>query len=45
MNIDIFCDEPKNEAFFKMPKALFAENYKSLSAEAKLSRVYHTVIP
>ena len=36
MNIDIFCDEPKNEAFFKMPKALFAENYKSLSAEAKL---------
>ena len=36
MNIDIFYDEPKKEAFFKMPKALFTEKYKNLSAEAKL---------
>ena len=25
-----------NEAFFKMPKVLFTDKYKSLSAEAKL---------
>ncbi|MBQ8504247.1 MAG: replication initiator protein A [Clostridia bacterium] len=36
MSIDIFYDEPKNEAFFKMPKVLFSEKYKDLSAEAKL---------
>lgn len=36
MNIDIFYDEPKKEAFFKMPKLLFTEKYKDLSAEAKL---------
>lgn len=25
-----------NEAFFKMPKVLFSENFKNLSAEAKI---------
>ena len=33
--ITIFA-EVDNEAFFKMPKVLFTDKYKSLSAEAKL---------
>lgn len=36
MCIDIYYDEPKCESFFKMPKALFTEKFKDLSAEAKL---------
>ena len=36
LNIDIFYDEPKSNIFFKMPKVLFTDEYKDLSAEAKL---------
>ena len=36
LNIDIVCDEPQSKIFFKMPKVLFTEKYKDLSAEAKL---------
>ena len=36
LNIDIFYEEPQSNIFFKMPKVLFTEEYKDLSAEAKL---------
>ena len=36
LNIDIVYDEPQSNIFFKMPKLLFADEYKDLSAEAKL---------
>ena len=36
LNIDIVYEEPQSQIFFKMPKVLFAEKYKGLSAEAKL---------
>ena len=36
LNIDIFYEEPQSKIFFKMPKVLFTEEYKDLSAEAKL---------
>ena len=36
LNIDIFYEEPQSNIFFKMPKVLFTEAYKDLSAEAKL---------
>ena len=36
LNIDIVYEEPQSQIFFKMPKVLFTERYKGLSAEAKL---------
>ena len=36
LNIDIVYKEPQSQIFFKMPKVLFTERYKGLSAEAKL---------
>lgn len=36
LNIDIVYEEPKSKIFFKMPKVLFTDEYKALSAEAKL---------
>ena len=36
LNIDIFFEEPQSKIFFKMPKVLFTDEYKDLSAEAKL---------
>lgn len=36
LNININYEEQQNKIFFKMPKALFTERYKGLSAEAKL---------
>ena len=36
LNIDIVYEEPQSKIFFKMPKVLFADEYKDLSAEAKL---------
>lgn len=36
LNINIKDKEHQDKIFFKMPKALFAERYKGLSAEAKL---------
>lgn len=36
LNIDIVYEEPQSQIFFKMPKMLFTEEYKDLSAEAKL---------
>ena len=36
LNIDIFYEEPQSNIFFKMPKVLFTDKYKGLSAEAKL---------
>ena len=36
LNIDIVYDEPQSKIFFKMPKVLFTDEYKNLSAEAKL---------
>lgn len=36
LNIDIVYEEPQSKIFFKMPKVLFTEEYKDLSAEAKL---------
>ncbi len=36
LNIDIFYEEPQSNIFFKMPKLLFTDEYKDLSAEAKL---------
>ena len=36
LNIDIVYDEPQSNIFFKMPKLLFTDEYKDLSAEAKL---------
>ena len=36
LNIDIVYEEQQRQIFFKMPKVLFAEKYKGLSAEAKL---------
>ena len=36
LNIDIVYDEPQSKIFFKMPKVLFKDEYKNLSAEAKL---------
>ena len=36
LNIDIFYEEPQSKIFFKMPKVLFTDKYKGLSAEAKL---------
>ena len=36
LNIDIVYEEPQSKIFFKMPKMLFTEEYKDLSAEAKL---------
>ena len=36
LNIDIVYEEPQSKIFFKMPKVLFTDKYKGLSAEAKL---------
>ena len=36
LNIDIVYEEPQIKIFFKMPKVLFTDEYKDLSAEAKL---------
>ena len=36
LNIDIVYEEPQSNIFFKMPKVLFTDEYKDLSAEAKL---------
>ena len=36
LKIDIVYEEPQSKIFFKMPKMLFTEEYKNLSAEAKL---------
>ena len=36
LNIDIVYEEPQSKIFFKMPKVLFTDEYKDLSAEAKL---------
>ena len=36
LNIDIVYEEQQSQIFFKMPKVLFTEKYKDLSAEAKL---------
>ncbi len=36
LNIDIVYEKPQSKIFFKMPKMLFTEEYKDLSAEAKL---------
>ena len=36
LNIDIVYEEPQSKIFFKMPKVLFTNEYKDLSAEAKL---------
>ena len=36
LNIDIVYDEPQSKIFFKMPKVLFSDEYKDLSAEVKL---------
>ena len=36
LNIDIVYKEPQSQIFFKMPKVLFTDKYKGLSAEAKL---------
>ncbi len=36
LNIDIVYEEQQSQIFFKMPKVLFTEQYKDLSAEAKL---------
>ena len=36
LNIDIVYEEQQSQIFFKMPKVLFTEIYKGLSAEAKL---------
>ena len=36
LNIDIVYEEQQSQIFFKMPKVLFTDKYKGLSAEAKL---------
>ena len=36
LNIDIVYEEPQSNIFFKMPKVLFTDAYKNLSAEANL---------
>ena len=36
LSIDIVYEEPQSKIFFKMPKVLFTDEYKDLSAEAKL---------
>lgn len=36
LNIDIVYEEQQSQIFFKMPKVLFTDEYKDLSAEAKL---------
>lgn len=36
LNISINYEEQQSKIFFKMPKVLFTERYKGLSAEAKL---------
>ena len=43
LNIDITYEEQHSQIFFKMPKILFTESYKGLSAEAKL--LYGLMLP